>query len=463
MATIQFGGLSTGLDTNALISGLVQAERRTIDVLALQKVRFQAQQGIFTSLGTKLGTLKSAAQALSLSSDFTKRSAASTDGTVLTASADSTALTGTYDITVDTLAKAKSVQSTSFTSTTDAVGTGTLTLTIGTTATDITVDTSNNTLTGLKDAINSSGAEVSASIVNVGAATSDYRLIVQSKNTGTENAVTISGTLGGGADPFAGGGDVVQAATDAKFGVNGLTVTRSSNTVSDVISGVTFNLLKEGDQDGLIESTDATVTLTVATDNASIQAAVQSFVDAYNDVAKLVNDQFKLDPNTKRQGTLAGDSVLRGALSRIRSAISSVGGIGTGFKYISDIGVSFEDDGTLSLDSAKLSTALSEDLTGVSNLFVISQNGLGKRVPDIVDDFISLVDGALTFRQNGITASISEIDKKIAREELRIEALEKRLVDQFARLESLVSGLNSQSAFLSQRLASLNSISASKK
>jgi flagellar hook-associated protein 2 len=195
-------------------------------------------------------------------------------------------------------------------------------------------------------------------------------------------------------------------------------------------------------------------TVTVSSDTAAIKSSIQKFVDAYNEVAKIINDQFKLDPTTKKQGALAGDPVLRGVLSRIRATISTPGGQETRYAYLSDIGIRFQKDGTLTLDDAKLTDALTKDPTSVSNLFVSSKNGLGKRVPDAVDDFISLVDGALTSRQNGISTSITGIDKKIASEETRIAALEKRLIDQFTALEKLVSQLNEQSQFLSRQFAS---------
>jgi flagellar hook-associated protein 2 len=327
------------------------------------------------------------------------------------------------------------------------LGTGTLTISVGGTNTSITIDATNNTLTGLKDKINNSGAAVTASIVNIGAATPDYRLIVQSKNTGTANGVTISGALSGGGDPFAGGGNVVQAAADAQFTVNGLSLTRSSNTISDAISGATFNLLKDG---------GASSTITVASDTGAVTGTVKNFVDAYNAAIKIVNDQFKLDPSTNKQGTLGGDAVLRGVASQLRAAISSVGGIGSGIKYVSDIGIRFEKDGTLSLDESKLTSALSSNPDGVKNLFLSTQNGIGKRVPNVIDRFINSVSGALTTRQNGITASIGNIDKKIAREEERIATYEKNLTDQFTALEKVVSQMNQQSQFLSQQLTSLS-------
>lgn len=456
MAKIQFGGLITGLDTNALVAGLMQAERRSITLLQGQKVRYQAQDAVFASAIAALGSLKSSAQNLSLSTDFIKRSASSSDPTVLTASASSTASVGSSLIAVDSLAKAQSIQSTSFTQVNAAIGTGTLTISAGGTDTALVIDNTNNTLEGLRDAINDSGAEVTATIVNVSAgATADYRLVVQSEKTGTANAATISGTLTGGIDPFPGGGDIVQAAGNAVFSVNGLTITRSSNTISDVIPGVTFTLLSEGDGDGGISASDPTAKLSIAADNSAITKAITGLVDTFNAVNKIVNEQFTLNPNTNRQGTTAGDASLRGMLSRLRRELSASGGTGAGYKYLSDIGIKFEKDGSLTLDQGKLTEALQNDPTAVANLFVSKENGIGKRLPEAVDDFISAVDGALIFRQKGIGQSIKQIDEKIVREERRIATLEEQLVKRFTALEELVSQLKSQGDFLAQQLSAL--------
>jgi flagellar hook-associated protein 2 len=453
MATVQFSGLVTGLDTNALIAGLVKAEQGPINILQGQKAVLQAQQGVYTTVVSSLASLKTAAQSLSLSTDFNKKAVASSDSTVVTASADSTALAGYNTVIVDTLAKAQSIQSTSFTNSTDAIGTGTLTIQLGATSTPITIDASNNTLAGLKSAINSSGAAVTASIVNVGTSASpDYRLIVQSKDTGIASAVTITSTLAGGTDPFAGGGEVVQAAADAILSVNGLTLKRSSNTVSDVIPGVTFVLLKEGDHDGVASSADASANVTISVDGSAVASSIKQFVDSYNAVNKIVNGQFTLNPDTKRQGALAGDAALRGVISRLRAEISAPGGIGAGYKYLSDIGIDFQKDGSLTLDDAKLSNALKTDPNGVSNLFSLLQNGIGKRVPDAVDDFVSSVNGSLTFREKGIQDSIDRIDKKVTSEQDRINALQDRLTQQFSDLEKLVGQLKSQGDFLLQSL-----------
>lgn len=456
MANVQFGGLISGLDVNALITGLVKAESRSIDVLKGQKVGFQAKDAVITSVIGALGSLRSSAQNLSVSTDFTRRTAASSNDTVLTASASTAAQVGTSLISVDKLARAQSIQSTSFTGTTAAIGTGTLTLTIGGIDTSVVIDGTNNTLSGLKDAINNSGAKVNATIVNVGAATADYRLVVESEATGTANAVTISGTLAGGSDPFSAGGEVVQAAGDARLSVNGLTVTRASNTISDVLSGVTLTLLNEGDGDGLIESTDPTAKVTIANDGGSIQTSIGKLITSFNAVNKIINDQFSLNPNSERQGAAAGDASLRGVVTRLRREFSAAGGTSPSYRSLSDIGISFQKDGSLALDAAKLEKTLNDDATAVSHLFIGLQNGLGKRVPDVVDDFVSAIDGTLTFRQIGIGQSIKRIDAKIIHEETRIASLELRLTKQFSALEKIVSQLKAQGDFLTQQISALN-------
>jgi len=211
-----------------------------------------------------------------------------------------------------------------------------------------------------------------------------------------------------------------------------------------------------GDYDEVCNGTPASSTVTVSSDTAAIKSAIQAVVNDYNTVAKLVNDQFTLDPTTKKQGALAGDSVLRRALSRLRKELSTPGGNETTFIYLSDIGIRFEKDGSLSIDDAKLTSALDTNPTEVSKLFLSKDNGIGKRIPDVVDDFISLVDGALTFRQSGLGTSITNIDNKIEREEKRLTAMEKRLVNQFTAMEKMVSQFSMQSQFLSQQLGSLS-------
>ena len=140
----------------------------------------------------------------------------------------------------------------------------------------------------------------------------------------------------------------------------------------------------------------------------------------------------------------------------MRRELSVAGGNSAKYQYLSDIGISFQKDGSLALDALKLDNALSDDATAVSHLFIGLQNGIGKRIPEAVDDYVGAVDGILTFRHNGIGQSIKRIDAKIAQEEARIAKLEEKLTNQFSALEKVVSQLKSQGDYLSQQLSALN-------
>ena len=195
--------------------------------------------------------------------------------------------------------------------------------------------------------------------------------------------------------------------------------------------------------------------ITIADDTGAITNNVQSFVDAYNAVIQIANDQYTLDPTTVQQGVLASDPVLRGVVSQLRAEVSAANRNGTSYTYLSDVGIRFEDDGTLSLDSSVLSSALSTNSDGVQKLFLSTEGGIGKRIPDLMDDFIDSLDGSVIARQDGIGASIKDIDDKILREEERIALFELRLVNEFTALETLIAQLNTQSDFLTQQFASL--------
>jgi flagellar hook-associated protein 2 len=132
---------------------------------------------------------------------------------------------------------------------------------------------------------------------------------------------------------------------------------------------------------------------------------------------------------TAKTGALAGDASVRGVIARLRSEISKVGGIGVGFKFISDIGVKFQNDGSLKLDETALADALDEDPQGVEALFTLANNGIGKRIPDAVDDYISTLDGALTFRRNPVQHRGHR--QKVAREGPD-RSLQERLTLQFS-------------------------------
>jgi flagellar hook-associated protein 2 len=444
--TITFGGLATGLDTSALIDALVKVEHRPIDLLQNQQNQLSNKLSLFNQLKSLLGTLRTAADTLSTSTGFFVNQAASSNESVVTATVGSNAATGSHTITVSALARAATQASTTFSSTTANVRQGTLAITVGTTTTNITIDGTNNTLAGMKDAINASGAAVNATIVQVDA--SNYRLIVTGKSTGTANAVTINeGGLATGTDALP-GFSVTQAAVDASLVVDGVAVARSTNVISDVLTGVTLSLKN---------TSVAPVELSVSNDTTTIKKQIHDFVTAYNSVLTFLHDQTKYDSENKTAGVLIGDSTVQTAQRLLRSALSGV--VSGTFVTLRDIGITLQSDDTLAVTDATLDAALAKDAAGVSKVFLDATNGAANNVKAAVDNLTSASTGILTAKINGTQTSIDDLSDTMAKKETSLTAFQEDMTRRFAALEGLVSRLKSQGQYLTQQLSNLPKIS----
>jgi flagellar hook-associated protein 2 len=446
LPTINFSGLATGIDTGALIDALVKVERRPIDLLELQMGNLEFKLSLFNDLSSKLAALKTAAGKLSLSSSFFVKKASSSDDTVVSATAGSNAASGSHSITVTSLAHATTQASTGFSSPASNVRQGTLNITVGTTTTPITIDGTNNTLDGLKNAINSSGAAVTASIVQVDPTT--YRLVVTGKNTGTANAVTIDESgLTTGPDPLP-GFTVTQAATNAVLDVDGITgINRSTNTVSDVITGVTLDLKS---------LSAAPVQVAITNDNDAIKTQINDFVKAYNDVMSFIHEQTKYDSKNKSGAPLIADSTMQSVQSMMRMAL---GTFVTGTPAtVTDLGFTTNTDNTITVDDVKLSDALANNAAGVSNLFTDATNGVAAKIAASVDTLTLPSSGILTARIKGTQDSIDDIEDNIAEKEDRLDQFTQALIRRFAVLEALVAQLKAQQDYLTKQLASLPKI-----
>jgi flagellar hook-associated protein 2 len=315
------------------------------------------------------------------------------DTSVFTASASSIAIAGVYSLDAITkLAQSQKLAATGQASSTATIGNGTLTFDFGaitggtfdaatgkyTGATFtssgagtklVTIDATNNSLQGIRDAINTAKIGVTATIINDGGA-SPYRLALTSDSIGKANSIKVSVT-GDAAlsnllahDPGNNTGQSLAetvTAQNAEFKVDGVSVSKASNTVTDVIQGVTLNLQK---------TTATPVNLTVARDNATIKSSVESFVKAYNDLNKILKDISAYNPETKTGSILQGDSTVRMLQSKMHSVLNTpVGNTGGSLSTLSQIGVSFQKDGTLVLDASKLNAAITSNFSDIASLF----------------------------------------------------------------------------------------------
>ena len=457
MATISFGGLGNGLDFGQVVDQLVKVARLPVDRLTDKKASLNSKSTDYATLSTKLVMLQSAADKLRLSTSFDRTGTSVSDSTALSAIGSSTATAGTYSIRVTQLAQSHQITNKDVKAvaavTTDIVGgtSGTFTFRVGSGANQTVTLSSTATLDDLKAAINDLGAGVTASIINTGSDTTPaYRLVLTAASTGAANGVTVvsddtdldldnsSGT---------GGVDTLQAAQDATVVVgdptqNPVTLTRSSNVVSDAIPGVTLTLLKA--------TGSSTVQVGVSRDVAAVKANITALATAYNDVVKFINERNTYDIATKKGGIFFNEPTVRGVLTQLRTALSSsVAGLSS-LSTAGAIGFKTERDGTVTIEDAKLDSALAASYTGVKNLFIsqTSTTGIAQLINNAVDAIDDAVNGPLTLRKNGLTGQITDLTAEIARKEDVLTQYEERLRRQYAALDGLLNQLKSQSSFL---------------
>ena len=454
MAGVSVSGVGSGIDLAALLNKLIDAEKSgPTQLLDARQSTAQASLSTLGTIKSALADLQAAVKNLKVLGAFAKHSATSADPTLFTAAADQTALPNTYNVEVQSLAQAAKLASGAFASTSTVVGTGTLTLSVGGSAFSITVDSSNNTLAGIRDAINAAtgntGVQASILTANDGA-----HLVLTGTQTGTDHAITVTQSGGDGGlaalvyDPGVTQNlTVQQAAADATVVIDGFTYTSHGNSITGAIGGVTLSLV------GAAPGT--TKTLTIAGDTGAVKQALQDFVAAYNKVVTVIGAATNYNPDTKVAAPLAGDALPREVAGRLRSLLgSAVSGLADSLNALSDIGITTGTDGTLSIDGAKLDASLSGSFAGVAALFT-SSNGLATSLDTQLDTFLG-TGGLVANREDALNARLASIADDRQALQRRLDSMEARLRLQFSALDALVAQMNSTSSFLTQQLAGLS-------
>ena len=435
--TITATGLVSSIDYDSIIQQLVSVKRLPVEQLYSDKKTLENIQSTYTTLSSRIDDLKTAADDLRTTSAFASFTSSSSDTTMLDVSASPTAVAGTSTIVINTLARSHKIAADGVASATTVIASaaGSFNFTVGTgTMQSVAVDAT-TTITDLSDAINALGAGVSASVVNDG---TSYRLVLTAKSTGTANQITINQN-----DTSLVFSTTLQTAQDASFTVDGLAVTRSSNVVSDVLTGVTLTL----------KTADSTRPVTVSTtrDVGEIEKKVVALVDRYNAVMSYIKSNNRYDTDTKTAGTLFGDPVARSVydeLSRIMN--SAITGLPSTMNRLIHVGITRDSDGVMSLDSTKFKDAINTNYDDVVNLFVesTSTSGFGKLVYDLADSMNNSVDGRVTKKQEGIGDNIASLTTTIDRKEQEISDYEASLRVRFSLLEKTLAGLKAQGQFL---------------
>lgn len=366
MGGFSIGGLGGGLDVRAIVNQILFAERAPIRSLEDKISRNDQKIQAFNDLNSRLSSLLSKLETLNTSENFAARSAASSDEAVLTATADSSASAGVFQIEVNRLARFDNFASdATFSSSNSVIGTGSFDLTVGSASATITIDSSNNTLSGLKNAINSANLGTTAAIVNDG---SGFRLTLTSQESGASNAIAITNnnlTLADGTTPLTFSRTHVitdVSELDALLTVNGLQVTNSANQVEGVVEGVTLNLNS---------ASSTTVNLTVSNDTEAVRTSVTEFVEAFNDAFRFLNSQFVFSEVTQSGGVLAGSTTVRIIQQQLSSLVSRAAtGLAPPFNSLASIGIDLQNDGTLKIDDSELDAALEANFAAVRDIFL---------------------------------------------------------------------------------------------
>ena len=423
---IQSTGLGSNLDVNTLITKLMQVESQPLTALAKKEASYQAKLSAYGSLSGAVSSFQSSLSSLSNASTFQTLNAATTDSTVAFATANSSASNGTYSVAVTKLAQSQTISSVGQVSSSTAIGSGTETTisfqfgkitgtavsgvypggssfdqdasqTVGT----VKINSTNNTLQGIRDAINAANVGVSASIVGDGSA-APYRLVLNSSKTGENSSLKITSSgedaaitsllsyNPAGVQNFT----EVTAAQNASLTVNGISIASASNTVTGAIQGVSLNLSKVG-----------STSISVSANTSAVQTSITSFVKAYNDLNTTIKNLTAYDATTKKAGLLLGDSTTQSVQDQIRRTLSTaVNGLSGGVTSLTQIGITFQKDGSLAIDSGKLTTALSTKFTDVGGLFA----SLGSSS----DSLISLSGSSSATKAGAYALNISQLATK---------------------------------------------------
>ena len=449
-------GIQSGFDSASVLQKLIDLQARPIDLKLAQIADKETELEAFQDLRTELesfqsilGGLGTSTQFNSLTAEFSVTTGA---GNVLNALATSSAVPGTHNITVNSLAQETTLLSdTGYTAATDVVTSGSpgtyfVEVIVGGAITQVGI-TDPASVQDVVDAINASGADVTASIIDDGSAINPLKIQIRGNQTGTANAVT--GRVfrdNGGLETDELTFTAAQAATDASATVDGVTFNRSSNTISDIITGVTLNLESLG-----------TGTLNISTDRTTITANVQDFVDGFNALITFIDEQTEFDTETFATGTLFGNSSVQGLETSLRRiATGQVTGLGASFDFLSQIGITTQNDGMLALDEAVLDQALTTDLDNVVDLFT-STNGIITQLDSKVSILLDTSQqGPLKAELDSLTESIDDLNETVLRMDERLELFEKKIRQDFINLEIILGKLDSQRDAFLQALQGLD-------
>lgn len=470
MASISSLGAGTTLNLDTLYTSLETAEQTKLTPITTQQSSYKAKLTAWNVVQTALNKLQTASDALKNTSAIASAKVSSTN-TAFSAVLSNNASAGNYSVEVTALAASQSLLSPKVASKDTDLGDASLasrTVTITQPgqkdSLTVTLAADKTSLTDIRDAINAKQGSVTASIIK--ADDNSYYLALTSRDSGTTNAMTVTtndselakyiGYDATGTNPSNMTEQV--AAADAKVKINNIEITRSSNSITDAPEGVTLNLTKT--------NVGTPETLTIVKDNAPMTAAITAFVDAYNSLQTTIGSQTKYTAVDKgatngqdaSNGDLLGDGTLRNIQTRLRSMLSTTQPDGNSLTALSQMGITQDVKGKLTVDNTKLAKALNEKSADVVSFLTGDgkKTGFATQTSDLLKDILGN-EGSLKSATDGINKSLKLLDEQKLRVTAQITATMARYKSQFTALSKMVSSLTSTGNYLTQQFNAMNS------
>jgi flagellar hook-associated protein 2 len=427
---ITFSGFNS-IDFNQVLNAIMQQASQPLAAIQNKQTAIRSQVTSFDLFANRLAALKSAAADLGDLTSLNGFSGTSSDPDAVSVSTSAGAAAVDFDVVVNSLARAQVTASTTTSpdsNTTVVASGGSLTIN----GVDVTV-AGDVTLQGLADAINATAdIGVRASVVRTG--TTAYRLVLTSEQPGLASAFTVTNNLTGGAG-VAFGANAVEA-SDASLVVNGIAVTGSTNTFEDIIPGVTLTAKA---------ASASTVHITVAPDSSALEAKLDDFIEAYNEVVKFLGEQ-RADAAEGKASSIGREPLLRQLHTALRMEL--VGAHGTDlFTRLSEVGVELTSTGTMELDSHRLSEAVAEDADAVRELFA-GTDGAFSTIETTLAGYTQS-NGYISTAKQQLTDQIKKMDNQIVAMQARLAIQREGLLREFIAADQAMSRLKDQSSSLS--------------
>lgn len=412
--------LGAGIDVTSVVQQILNADRSPETLWKSEQSTLNVQTTSWNNLNTNIKSLLDKVHGLAdVLGVFTTRTATSSQPNVISASADASAAIGNHVITVGNLATTSSYYTSPLASSSTTFTTGSFNLQVGSNSpVTITVDGTNNTLDSLAAYLNAQHLGVAASVVNDA---TGARLALVSQSTGQPGDLAISANTTGLSFTKSASG------TNAALTIDGVPISSASNTVTGALAGVTLQLTG-------VSTTP--VQLSIGQDTNGIKQAINDFVSSYNAVISAINLQFKVDPNTYTAGELASDSALRSVQTSLLKDITYSVSDNNGFVNLASMGIDMQNDGTLTVNDAKLSDALANHVSSIQNFFQsVSPIGFGSNFSTDLTQMTSS-QGLIQMDLKQIAQAQNTLTDQINALEDRLAIKETLLIKQYSQVNA---------------------------